>query len=242
MIGTNLATRPFYNERAVRLCLGVIGVLVAAATLYNGVRILQYGRSDSTLGVQATADEQRAAELRGTAARLRSTVNTKEVEASSGRVRAANALIDRRVFSWTELLARLEATLPGDVRIASIKPKTDGGHTALSLAVLAKSVDDVNRFMENLEATGLFSGVLSRAERVAESGQLEVALEAVYTPSSDAQKKPEEASPAPVANAPAPDSKASAPVAKAPAPDAKSGSAAERRTGPPQAGSRGGKS
>jgi Tfp pilus assembly protein PilN len=182
MIGTNLATRPFYNERAVRVCLTVVGVLVALATLYNGARILQYGRSDSALGAQATADERRAAELRGTAVRLRSSVNTKEVEASTTRVRAANALIDRRVFSWTELLARLEATLPGDVRIASIKPKTDGGRTSLSLSVLAKSVDDVSRFMENLEATGVFSGVLSRAERVGESGQLEVALEAVYTP------------------------------------------------------------
>ena len=182
MIRTNLATRPFYNERVVRACLAAVGALVALATLYNGVRILQYSRSDSTLGTQATSDERRAAELRGAAARLRGSVSAKDAEASSTRVRAANALIDRRVFSWTDLLARLESTLPGNARIASITPKTEGVRTIVSLSVLARSVEDVDRFMESLEATGVFADVLARAERVAESGQIEVALEATYEP------------------------------------------------------------
>ena len=29
MIGTNLATRPFYNERIIRACITALGVLVA---------------------------------------------------------------------------------------------------------------------------------------------------------------------------------------------------------------------
>ena len=35
MIGTNLATRPFYNQRAVRAVLAIVGGLVVLATLYN---------------------------------------------------------------------------------------------------------------------------------------------------------------------------------------------------------------
>ena len=46
MIGTNLATRPFYNERIIRACITALGVLVAAATIFNGVQVLRYGRNE----------------------------------------------------------------------------------------------------------------------------------------------------------------------------------------------------
>jgi hypothetical protein len=43
-------------------------------------------------------------------------------------------------------------------------------------------VDDVNQFMENLEATGAFSNLLSRQERMNEDEQIESVLETVYSP------------------------------------------------------------
>ena len=38
MLRTNLATRPFYNARGVRLALGMVVVIAIALTTYNGVR------------------------------------------------------------------------------------------------------------------------------------------------------------------------------------------------------------
>ena len=64
MIRTNLATRPFYNERAVHVWLLGAAILVVAATLFNGWRILHYSGSNTELAAQAARNEARARELR----------------------------------------------------------------------------------------------------------------------------------------------------------------------------------
>ena len=59
----------------------------------------------------------------------------------------ANELIDRRTFSWIDLVNRLEATLPDDVRITSIRPKVDPKRgTIVTLAVVARNVDDIRSY------------------------------------------------------------------------------------------------
>ncbi len=158
MIRTNLSTRPFYNEGAVRSWLAILAIVAVAATVFNVSRVLRYSRSDTELATQASRDEARAAELRATAAKLRASVDTKQVDAASVEARQANDLIDRRTFSWTELFNRLETTLPPEVRITSVRPSLDRDRRImLTITVLARGVDDVNEFMEKLEATGAFA-------------------------------------------------------------------------------------
>jgi Tfp pilus assembly protein PilN len=180
VIRTNLSTRPFYNERVVRLWLLVGGLLVAAVTLFNISSVLYYSRLDTEREAQIARDESQTRDLRASAAKLRAGVNMAEIQAASVQAQLANSLIDRRTFSWTELFNRFEATLPPDVRITSVRPRTDQDRIVLSVNVLARGVDDVDEFMENLEATGAFIDPLSRAERVTESGQLDAQLEMVY--------------------------------------------------------------
>ena len=99
--------------------------------------------------------------------------------------RQANDLIDRRTFSWTELFNRFESTLPDDVRIASVKPLVDRDRgIVLTINVLAKTVDDVYTFIENLEETGAFSNIRPVDERNDEAGLLLSTLETVYVPSA----------------------------------------------------------
>ena len=125
MIRTNLSTRPFYNERIVRLWLVAVALAVLAATAFNAARIIKYSKSDTRLATQASHDEARAADLRQQAARLRASVNPQQVDFASEDARQANELIDRRTFSWTELFNRFETTLPDDVRISAVRPKID---------------------------------------------------------------------------------------------------------------------
>ena len=75
-------------------------------------------------------------------------------------------------------------------------------HIVLAVDVLARSVDDVNRFMENLEASGAFTHILARAERVTDAGQLEVALEATYLVSGSAAEPDKTAAAAGAARTP----------------------------------------
>ncbi len=185
MIRANLSTRPFYNERLVHLWLIAIGVAVLAATAFNASRVLRYSRSDTRLATQASGDESRAADLRRQAARLRASVDPRQIDFAAADARQANDLIDRRTFSWTELFNRFETTLPDDVRIASVKPRVDRERgILLTINVLAKTVDDVNEFIENLEKTGAFMNIRPADERTDDSGLLISSLEAVYVPTA----------------------------------------------------------
>jgi Tfp pilus assembly protein PilN len=183
MIRGNLATRPFYNERPVRLVVGILVLLVALATLFNVTEALRSARRDSALETTAAQDEARARELSATADALRAGVRVDALRADTDRAHQANDLIDRRTFSWTALFNRLEATLPENVRITSIRPQLDQTRgIVLTITLMARGVDDVDTFMEQLDATGAFKDLLPRTERVNEQGLLEVALETVYEP------------------------------------------------------------
>jgi type IV pilus assembly protein PilN len=183
VINTNLATRPFYNTSAVRLWILVLALVVAAATAFNVTRLLQYSRSDTELATQASRDETRTAELRAEAAQLRASVDPKQVDNASMEARLANDLIDRRAFSWTELFNTFEATLPDEVRITAVRPKVEENRRiVLSIMVVARSVEDLDKFDTSLEDTGAFRDLVPREDRVNEQGQIEGLIEAVYVP------------------------------------------------------------
>jgi hypothetical protein len=50
------------------------------------------------------------------------------------------------------------------------------------LTAVGRRVEDIDRFIENLEATKAFANVLSREETVGGDGLIEVALEGAYLP------------------------------------------------------------
>jgi len=185
VIRTNLSTRPFYNERAVHAWLAVLAVVVAAATVFNVSRVIRYSRSDTELALQASRDEARAADLRQQAVRLRATVDPRQIEHASSEARLANDLIDRRTFSWTELFNRFEATLPDDVRITAVRPKVDRKNgTTLAINVVGRTIEDVDKFMENLESTGAFGHTESKEERINDDGLLAATIETTYVPTA----------------------------------------------------------
>src|SRR5262249_36851462 len=122
VIRTNLATRPFYNERLVNLWLLLLGVIVLCATIFNVTRVRSDSGSNTEPASQATQNGTRMNEMRRTASQLRATLDAKQIEAVSADAREANTLIDRRTFSWTALFNRFETTLPDDARITSVRP------------------------------------------------------------------------------------------------------------------------
>ncbi len=186
MIGINLATRPFYNERAVRLGLVAVGVIAIAATGFNLTRIAQLSRRDTRMATEAARDQAAAADLRNRAARLRASVDPRLVATASADARQANELIDRRTFSWTELFNRFEMALPDDVRFTAVRPRLDPKRgIVVTIIVAAKSVEDVNALIDNLQASGPFSELEKRDERVdQQSQQLLATVECVYTPTA----------------------------------------------------------
>jgi Tfp pilus assembly protein PilN len=183
MIRTNLATRPFYNERIVNLWLLLLAVLVVAATLFNVTRVRSDSGSNTELAGQAAQNIARTNELRRTAAALRASLDAHQLEAVSTDARDANNLIDRRTFSWTALFNRFETTLPDEVRITAVRPTVDREHhITLTVAIVARTVNDVNQFMQRLDETGAFRDLYSTEERPNEDNQIESVLTMIYVP------------------------------------------------------------
>jgi len=185
VIRTNLSTRPFYNQRAVHLWLLIGALVVAAATILNVTTGLRYRQGDNASARQADADEARIVELRQQIVKLRGSLDPRQIDTASAAARQANELIDRRTFSWTDLLNRLETTLPDEAHIVAVRPKLDRDNgIVLTLNVIARDVDDVNQFMENLEETGAFKNPRPTTERFNEQGLFESIIEANYLPES----------------------------------------------------------
>lgn len=197
MLRTNLSTRPFYNERLVRTVLGLFGVLAVALTLFNAYEIVRLqGQSRDSRTSIANNDAQ-ARDLRQKAETIRRSIDKARLDAVQAAAQEANALIDRRTFSWTELLNYFETTLPPDVRIAGVAPQLDAdGRRSLTINVISKRVEDLETFMDALERTGAFTGVLPRAETPEdEAGTLRTTLQAYYSPvAATATAKPPAAS------------------------------------------------
>lgn len=180
MLRTNLATRPFYDVRRVRAVLLAGAVLVAAFTVFNAWQLFTMSRRDAALGATIRQSDAEAARLRQDAARARASIDRERLEAVLDASREANALIDRRVFSWTGLLNRLEATIPAGVRIRTIRPVSGDGPLRIELVVVARRAEDVEAFVESLEGTRAFQDVFTRSENTQEDGMIEVLLEGRY--------------------------------------------------------------
>jgi hypothetical protein len=184
MLRTNLSTRPFYNTRAARTGLIGVGAIVAVLTLVNVFQILRLTSSLSTLGASESSARSEAARLGREATRIRSQINQEELEVVAAAAREANTLIDKRAFSWTDLLAQFETALPEDVRVRSVQPRLERGAFVVAVTVEARRPEDIDAFIEALEATGTFKDVLPLVQLSTEDGLIESTIQGVYAAGS----------------------------------------------------------
>ena len=183
MLRGNLATRPFYNTRLVGVVLGVATALLAAFTVFNAWQLVALRQESAALDAQNRTDEATTATLRDATRQTRQQLADAEVTGVQLAAAEANRLIDQRAFSWTGLFNRFEATLPADVRITGVQPQTDpSGRLVLAVSVISRRVEDLESFIDRLEQTGAFKGVISRSDAAGEDGTLTSLIQGYYTP------------------------------------------------------------
>jgi Tfp pilus assembly protein PilN len=183
MLRTNLSTRPFYNERAAQIALGALALLLVAFTAFNVAQWRSLSVRHGQLMARVGDDERKAAALRNKADLARRSVDRTELERVTAEVRDANVLIDERAFSWTGLLNTLEAAVPPNVRIQSIRPAADqAGNLTVAMVAVGRRAEDIEQLVDQLEATGSFRHLYSRSETTDQQGLLDVALEGQYVP------------------------------------------------------------
>ena len=202
MLRTNLSTRPFYNVRAVRAILGLFALVVVAFTLFNVVQFIRLSARQRTLSGDAVRAETEAARLRAQAAGFRARIDPRELASVSADAKEANAIIDRRAFSWTTLFSQFEEALPADVRITAVQPRREqDGSFAVNIGVQARRVEDVEAFIEALEARTPFRDVLPVEEQTADGGLIEAIIDGRYMPQRPAAAVAPASGPAPTASA-----------------------------------------
>jgi hypothetical protein len=187
MLRANLSTRPFYNDRLVRVILGLITVLAAALTSYNVSEVIRLRSRGAEVRRQTEAAEREANRVQVEARRIRQTINRDQLAAVQVAAQEANQLIDQRAFSWTDLFNQFEQTLPPEVRISAVTPQVDAsGRMVVAVTVFSRRVEDLDKFIDALETTGAFQSVLSRQEEAQEDGTLRSVIQGYYKASGGA--------------------------------------------------------
>lgn len=181
----NLATRPFYNERLVRTVLTAALAAVVAWTALNGATLVSLTQQSTMLRERTQSESARASAARSEADRIRRGLDAAQLKLVSSSAAEANALIQRRTFSWTALFNELESTLPPDVRLVQVQPQTDAdGRLMVSLTVVSRAIEDLDEFIRGLESTQSFTGVVSRTDEALDDGTIQSNLQGYYAPAA----------------------------------------------------------
>jgi Tfp pilus assembly protein PilN len=153
----NLASHPARNERARALAFGVAVALLLGLTLEHGLVVSRLASTAATtLDAEVAGLEKEIAGLREREIALRGPRNEPHTVA---RWVLLKEIVDQRAFSWTGLLARLEATIPPEVRLVGIAPEVKHGQIELNLEAVARSAKDAVAFVKALEDRPEFEDV-----------------------------------------------------------------------------------
>ena len=172
----NLATRPFYNERAVHLVVTAAGLAIVAILALEVVRFVALSRAHGELTLAAETAEGEAAAVSTRTARLEREMPRDARATVVAAAEEVNRLIEQRLFSWTAFFNVIEQTLPAGVMLTAVRPDADEEGTSVDLAVIGRTVADIEEFIRRLEQTGVFADVLARQGELNEEGMYRAQL------------------------------------------------------------------
>jgi hypothetical protein len=185
VLRTNLSTRPFYNERAVHVLLAALAALVLVLTAVNVYEIIKLSRQNTELSTRVDRERDEAQRLTSEAGRIRRAINQDELQLVVDAAREANSIIDQRTFSWTQFFNVLEENMPPDVMLSAVQPTVSEEGTQVSMVVLGRRSEDIQEFIEKLEASGAFEGLLPSQTEALDTGLTRAVVEGVYVPVTD---------------------------------------------------------
>jgi Tfp pilus assembly protein PilN len=192
----NLATRPLRNERlpAVLMTLALIGLLALSVKHALVLRGLLPSRTAVVEGEVRGLD----GELRELRAEAQSLPRPTPEVLKLSEWQALRGLVDRRAFSWTRLLSRLEDVLPSGVKLASVAPKMKDGRITVEIGAVGRTITDGFGVMKVLEATPDFEDVVPSSVGQAQSGDdSEIHYTMKYTPAAPETPPPSPEVPSP---------------------------------------------
>ena len=184
-IHLNLATRPYRDVAPMLSAVVVLAVITALLMINNAQAAYRYLVNTKETRAEITRVQAEAAKQEEAAAKLEESISKIDVKTLNLETRYINGQIADRAFSWSELLDRLEAVTPRNVRLVDVNPTVDvkTGDVKLSIRATAKSHDAFVNYLSALLADPNFDRPFPQSEAIREDGTHEISLNAIYLPS-----------------------------------------------------------
>lgn len=154
----NLASGTYVNQRHLYVIFLLFGLFLFGLLFVNGLSLFR----ESNRIVQL---DLRLEELRGRdrGKNQEGEINSAALAQLAQRINAANEILVRDDYRWTELLDQLESHLAAGISISGLQPDYKSG--VLKLNGVAGSVADLKTFIDNLSRSEVFSDVFLRQQR-----------------------------------------------------------------------------
>jgi Tfp pilus assembly protein PilN len=161
-INLNLASKPF-NNRVLPWTLTVVILFVAMIGLIMVVRLTTSINAQSVqLQAQINSAKQEEHRLNEAVEKVKESYTAEQLQA----IPAAHQLVNRKIFSWSRLLADLETALPGSIRVSRIAVRnvgSDGSQTVaeLDLVLFTQSPTTVSEMIKTMRQQGIFDATVT---------------------------------------------------------------------------------
>jgi Tfp pilus assembly protein PilN len=181
----NLASQPFRNRALPWTIAGVITALSLVALVILISRGAELNRRAVAVEHDVDIERQEMSDLDKRVEAIKQAFTSDQLET----LKAAQALVDRKRFSWARLFSDLEAALPGSVRVKRISVSDVGirnGRTvaSLELVVASKNPADAAEMIADMDRAGVFRAELVEQNLKTERNQTltESTLAVTYMP------------------------------------------------------------
>lgn len=155
-IHLNLATRPYINRRRLMICYLVVALILTVCTLLLASQILQSRRQTAEVKIRMAELQKRVGSDRPQAGSVPFTPAAKaELDRS---IVAANVLLERDHFHWTQLLDQLEEVTLTGISIHGLQPEFKSG--LVKITGSASDLVRLRQFIDRLTLSPNFHEVL----------------------------------------------------------------------------------
>ncbi len=182
----DFARRPFSDERPIWALVAFLFAAGAILLFANARLYAAFHRDVADIKADIDKLSLRGREAAKESGEARTALQSYKLSSLAGESQSLLRIVAERRFSWTGLLARLEKTLPPDVRLARLIPRFDSPTDVnLEISLVGRNPESVVKTIASLASDPAFRDVELKTEATAEHGAPEghsFDLSLVYSP------------------------------------------------------------
>lgn len=176
---TNFASGAYSRTRLIAAGLYAGAVLGLALTGVLGWWASENRREAAAIEENVTRVQQQASRLRDELRRVGFLPDdAAAVDSLAKQVAGLNQILEAKAVSWTELLNDLEAAVPRNVSISSIRPEARS--KTLTIGGVALTLQDVTALMTALQNSGRFTDVFLQQQKITDQNRTEFTIQCAY--------------------------------------------------------------